>query len=286
MLTKLLQAGEAVNQGALGKLLGMKPNGITQAVDALEARGLATRESGRADGRTRFLRVTDAGAAHVAAVNEALVESLYEHFPTADPTYRTILEAAVAAAARQLTGAEPMIVGPGMKTGMNIIAETQNQLGSDIVASAVAALHRYPAPIIVIEIGTATTISYLSPNTFEGCVIFPGVRIAVEALSGRAAALPHIALEEPAAPSILGRSTIEAMRAGALYGNAGMLDSIIQRMEEAAKPAATVVMTGAQAELIGRYCRREILYDKDLILDGLYVLYQKNSGLHDRRKKK
>ena len=196
------------------------------------------------------------------------------------------MTSAVAAAARQLTGAEPMIVGPGMKTGMNIIAETQNQLGSDIVASAVAALHRYPAPIIVIEIGTATTISYLSPNTFEGCVIFPGVRIAVEALSGRAAALPHIALEEPSAPSILGRSTIEAMRAGALYGNAGMLDSIIQRMEEAAKPAATVVMTGAQAELIGKYCRREILYDKDLILDGLYVLYQKNSGLHDRRKKK
>ncbi len=100
VLTKLLQAGEGVNQGALGKLLGMKPNGITQAVDALEARGLATRESGRADGRTRFLRVTDAGAAHVAAVNEALVESLYEHFPTADPTYRTILEAAVAAAAQ------------------------------------------------------------------------------------------------------------------------------------------------------------------------------------------
>lgn len=194
------------------------------------------------------------------------------------------MTSALAAAARQLTGVEPRIVGPGMKTGMNIIAEIQNQLGADIVASAVAALQRYPAPIIVIDMGTATTISYLSPNTFEGCVIIPGVRIAVEALSGRAAELPHIALEEPT--SILGRSTIEAMRAGVLYGNAGMIDSVIARMEEAAKPAATVVMTGGQAELIGKYCRREILYDENLILDGLYVLYQKNSGSHDRRKKR
>ena len=132
--------------------------------------------------------------------------------------------------------------------------------------------------------GTATTISYLSKNTFEGCVIIPGVRIAVEALSGRAAELPHIALEEPT--SILGRSTIEAMRAGALYGNAGMIDSVIQRMEEAAKPAAAVVMTGSQAEMIRKYCKRSIVYDENLILDGLYALYKKNSGPHERRKKK
>ncbi len=194
------------------------------------------------------------------------------------------MTSALAGAARQLTGREPMIVGPGMKTGMNIIAEIQNQLGADIVASAVAALQRYPAPIIVIDMGTATTISYLSKNTFEGCVIIPGVRIAVEALSGRAAELPHIALEEPT--SILGRSTIEAMRAGALYGNAGMIDSVIQRMEEAAKPASAVVMTGSQAELIRKYCKRSIVHDENLILDGLYVLYQKNSGGHERRKKK
>ena len=100
VLTKLLQAGKAVNQGELGKLLGMKPNVVTQAVDVLAAAGLVTRAPGTADGRTRFLAATEAGEAHVAAVNESLIASLYERFPTDDPTYRTILEAAVSAAAQ------------------------------------------------------------------------------------------------------------------------------------------------------------------------------------------
>lgn len=99
ILTKLMQASAPVSQGELGKILGMKPNVVTQAVDALVAHGYATREAGTTDGRTRFLAVTDDGAEHVAAVNQSLVESLYATFPTQDPTYRTILEAAVAAAA-------------------------------------------------------------------------------------------------------------------------------------------------------------------------------------------
>ena len=99
---------------------------------------------------------------------------------------------AMAGAIRQLSGVRPMIVGPGVKTGMNILAEVHNQLGADIVASSVAALQKYPQPIIVIDMGTATTLSYLGNNTYEGCVIIPGVRIAVEALSGRAAERPHL----------------------------------------------------------------------------------------------
>ncbi|MEC4183861.1 MarR family transcriptional regulator [Adlercreutzia sp. R21] len=99
MLTKLFQATRPVNQGELGKLLGMKPNAVTQAVDALVARDYATREAGEADGRTRFLSITEEGRAHIAAVNESLVASLYANFPTGNPTYRTILEAAVAAGA-------------------------------------------------------------------------------------------------------------------------------------------------------------------------------------------
>ncbi|WP_302964315.1 MarR family winged helix-turn-helix transcriptional regulator [uncultured Adlercreutzia sp.] len=99
VLTKLLQANGAISQGELGKLLGMKPNVITQAVDALESRGYATRDAGKSDGRTRFLAITEAGRAHIATVNESLVASLYANFPTDNPTYRTILEAAVAAGA-------------------------------------------------------------------------------------------------------------------------------------------------------------------------------------------
>lgn len=188
---------------------------------------------------------------------------------------------AMADAIEQLSGVRPMIVGPGVKTGMNILAEVHNQLGADIVASSVAALQKYPQPIIVIDMGTATTLSYLGESTYKGCAIIPGVRIAVEALSGRAAELPHISLEEP--PSIFGRSTIDAMRSGVLYGNAGMIDSMISRMEEAAKPVATVVMTGGNAALIQKYCKRQILIDENLLLDGLYYLYQKNQ---DRRRKK
>lgn len=99
VLTKLLQANGAISQGELGKLLGMKPNVITQAVDALESRGYAIRDVGESDGRTRFLAITEAGREHIATVNESLVASLYANFPTGNPTYRTILEAAVAAGA-------------------------------------------------------------------------------------------------------------------------------------------------------------------------------------------
>ena len=191
------------------------------------------------------------------------------------------MTSAMAGAAEQLSGVRPMIVGPGVKTGMNILAEIHNQLGADIVASAVAAIQKYPQPIIVIDMGTATTFSYLSESTYKGCVIIPGVRIAVEALSGRAAELPHISLEQP--PSIFGRSTIDAMRSGVLYGNAAMIDGMIQRMETEAKPVATVVMTGGNAEMIQPHCKRKILIDENLLLDGLYYLYQKN---HERRRPK
>ena len=191
------------------------------------------------------------------------------------------MTSAMAGAVEQLSGVRPMIVGPGVNTGMNILAEIHNQLGADIVASSVAAIQKYPQPIIVIDMGTATTFSYLSESTYKGCVIIPGVRIAVEALSGRAAELPHISLEQP--PSIFGRSTIDAMRSGVLYGNAAMIDGMIQRMEAEAKPVATVVMTGGNAEMIQPHCKRKILIDENLLLDGLYYLYQKN---HERRRPK
>lgn len=191
------------------------------------------------------------------------------------------MTAATSEAVQRLCDTKPMIVGPGTKTGMNIRAEIHNQLGADIVASSVAALQKYPAPMIVIDMGTATSMSYLGKNTYEGCVIIPGMRIAVEALSRRAAELPHISIEPPT--SVLGRNTIEAMRSGVLYGNAGMIDSMIRRMEESAGPAAAVVMTGANAEMIAQYCRRKIFIDDTLIIDGLYFLYQKNQ---DRRRRK
>ena len=177
-------------------------------------------------------------------------------------------------AVKLLIGSAPLVVGSGVKTGLNIIAEAHGQLGADIVASSVAALDKYESPMIIIDMGTATTMSVLDGNTYEGCVIAPGLRIGVEALAQRAAELPHISLEAPS--SILGRSTIEAMRSGALFGHAAMLDNMIQRLEESSKPAKTVVMSGGNGHLVKKYCKRNIVFDANLLMDGLYLLYQKN----------
>ena len=177
-------------------------------------------------------------------------------------------------AVKLLTEKLPLIVGSGIKTGINIIAEAHGQLGADIVASSVAALHKYSSPIILIDMGTATTMSLLKGNTYEGCVIIPGLRIGVEALSQRAAELPHISLERPT--SILGRNTIDAMRSGVVYGHAAMLDDMILRLEEASEAAQTVVMTGDNGAMIRKYCKRDIVFDANLLMDGLFILYQKN----------
>ena len=176
----------------------------------------------------------------------------------------------------RLTGKTPLMVGPGLKTGLNIKAEIHDQLGSDIVASAVAAAALYPTPAIVINSRTAVTFSYLSANTFEGCAIMPGIDIALDALSRCGAQLPQISMAQVDTP--LGRNTVDSMRAGVLYGYSGAFDRVIQSLEEAAgAPAETVVSTGNPAPALYRHCRRDIRYDHDLLVKGLYLLYRKNT---------
>ena len=129
--------------------------------------------------------------------------------------------------------------------------------------------------------GTATTFSLLKNGVYEGCALCPGVRLGLEALSEQAAELPHIALEEP--PTPLGRNTIDAMRAGVLYGNAGLVDSMVNRFEVACgTPVAAVVATGSQAPCILEHCTREIIYDPHLHMNGLYLIYKKNTEKHRR----
>lgn len=181
----------------------------------------------------------------------------------------------VVAAIHKLTGITAMVIGPGIKTGLNIKTEIHTQLGSDLVTSSVAALKKYKPPIIVIDMGTASTISLLdSKGAFAGCAIFPGVRLSQEALSAHAAQLPHISIDAPG--SVVGKNTIDSMRAGIVFGNAAMLDGMIARFEEEIGEKATVVACGGCAQSILPYCRREIIYDGTLLLDGLYLIYQKN----------
>jgi len=178
-------------------------------------------------------------------------------------------------AVKKLTGLDPMVVGPGMKTGVNVLLDNPAQVGSDLITAAAAALRDYPAPIIIIDMGTATTVTVLDKNgAFLGGSICPGVRISSEALSNRTAQLPGISLEAPA--RAIGRNTVDCMRSGLMLGSAMMLDGLVERMEEELGQRATVVATGGIARYIIPMCKREIQYDHDLLLKGLVILYEKN----------
>ncbi len=184
-------------------------------------------------------------------------------------------------AVSRLAGNTPLVVGPGLKTGLNIKADVHNQLGSDIVASAVAAVARYPSPSIVINSRTAVSFSYMNQGSFEGCSIMPGMGIALEALSQNGAQLPQISIGRVESP--LGRNTVDSMRAGLIYGYAGAFDRLIETLEAAAgAPAATVVATGENVPEVFRHCKKEIVYDRELLVNGLYLLYRKNTEKKSR----
>ena len=176
----------------------------------------------------------------------------------------------------RLLGRPPMVVGPGVKTGLNIRMPVQTQVGADIVADAVSALEKFSPPIITIDMGTATTIGVISQGrNYEGGLLLPGVNVSLEALSRRAAQLPDISLQHP--KSLIGKTTEDCMRSGIVYGTAGMLDGVIDRIrEEFPGQKLSVVATGGNAPVMVRYCRNPIIYDKYLLMDGLWTIYQKN----------
>lgn len=177
-----------------------------------------------------------------------------------------------------LIGKRPLVVGPGLRTGLNIKSEIHSQLGSDIVAESVAAIAKYPSPVLVVDTGTATSMSLIRGQVYEGCIIMPGASLALEALWSRAAALPPISLESAASvTSLLGRTTEDAMRSGVLYGHASMVDGMIDRVEEQIGERVTVVATGGSAMHYLSRCRHELIFDRDLVMNGLYLLYQKNT---------
>jgi len=188
------------------------------------------------------------------------------------PPLNFMMEKALA----RLLGKPPMVVGPGVKTGLNIRLTVQTQVGADIVADAVAALEEFQPPIITIDMGTATTIGVISEgHTYEGGMLLPGVNVSLDALSHRAAQLPAISLQHP--KTLIGKTTEDCMRSGIVYGTAGMLDGIIDRIrEEFPGKEVTVVATGGNAPVIVRYCRNPIVYDKYLLMNGLWTIYQKN----------
>ena len=181
----------------------------------------------------------------------------------------------VRTAIRKLLNTEPMVVGPGLRTGLDIRLENPGQIGSDLVAADVAALAEYQPPLIVIDMGTATTMTVLDPDGAHlgGCVC-PGVKISLESLTAKTSLLPGIQLDKPR--QALGRNTADAMRSGIMFGAAAMLDGMIDRFMEETGWDFTIVATGGLAKRIVPLCRHEILYDRHLIIKGLAKLYRDN----------
>ena len=175
----------------------------------------------------------------------------------------------------KVIGKQPMVVGPGLKTGLDIHMDVPSQVGSDRIVIAVAALAEYQAPLILMDLGTATTIEVVEPeNKYMGGVIIPGVRVSLDALTSRAAQLPGISLDRP--KHVIGKNTVDCMRSGMMYGTAAMLDGLIERMEAELGHSCTIIATGGMAQFVAPLCKREILLDKDLLLKGLNVIYKKN----------
>ena len=178
-------------------------------------------------------------------------------------------------AAEKILKKEVMVLGPGVKTGLNIVMDNPGQLGADLVADAVAGLASYPVPLVVIDMGTATTISVVnSKKQYVGGMIMPGVGISLDALTARASQLIGISIDAPR--HIIGKNTIECMKSGVLYSNAAALDGIIDRIEEELGEKTTVIATGGLAKKIVPHCRKEIILDEELLLKGLMLIYRKN----------
>lgn len=185
------------------------------------------------------------------------------------------LNAPLSSAVKKITGKKPMIVGSGMKTGLNIKMDNPKTVGGDRIVAAVAAIAQYEGPIIIIDMGTATTMDVVDKaGSYIGGVILPGVKVALNSLVSNTAQLPQINLDVP--KRVIGKNTVECMRNGIMYGNAAILDGLIDRMEEELGEKATLVATGGMARFITPLCSHKITYVPDLLLRGLLILYRQN----------
>ncbi len=182
---------------------------------------------------------------------------------------------AIVSAVEKIIGKSPLVVGPGLKTGLNIKMDNPKTVGSDLIVDAVAGIREYGAPLIIIDMGTATTMSVVDKDAnYIGGIIAPGVRLSMEALASNAAQLYRVSLEAP--KKAIGKNTIDCMKSGLLLGTASTIDGMIDRMEEELGYQTTVVATGGLAKVVIPLCKHEIIVEDDLLLKGLKIIYDKN----------
>lgn len=178
-------------------------------------------------------------------------------------------------AVEKVTGQTPVLVGPGVKTGLNILTDNPAEVGADLVAVSVAAKNKYALPAIIVDLGTATKVIALDKSgAFLGCSIAPGIEISLNALSSGASQLINIGIRFP--DHAIGTNTADSMTSGLIYGSIDMLDGMCDRFAAEIKdPVQTIVATGG-LNSIAAGCRNEMVMDQDLILEGLKLIYQKN----------
>lgn len=176
-----------------------------------------------------------------------------------------------------LTGKSPLIVRNTLDTGLVIDIDNPKTLGADRIVGSVAAINEYKLPLAIFDIGTATTLDVIDKNGHHrGGVIMPGIKTSLNALSSNASQLPHIEFEAPI--SVIGTNTIDCMLSGVVYGNAAMMDGLIDMVEAEIGEELTVIATGGLARTIISHCKRKIIYDEDLLIKGLIIIYYRNIG--------
>lgn len=173
-----------------------------------------------------------------------------------------------------ITGKNVLVVKNDIETGIIIATDFPDKVGTDLIVDSVAAMMEYGGKIVIFDMGTATTCSVVDEGTYLGTIIIPGVAISNEALVKRASQLPPIEFKAP--KNLIGKNTIESMQSGIVYASAAMVDGLIKRVEDSLNTEVTVIATGGIAGLIIPYCERNIIYEPDLLLKGLWYLYDKN----------
>ncbi len=182
---------------------------------------------------------------------------------------------AVKPASESLIGKKMLVLGPGVRTGLAIAIDDPAQLGSNLVAGAVAAVDHYPAPLIIVDMGTATTFSIIDKNKrFIGGLIIPGVKTSLDALVSRTSLLSNTSLMAP--KKVIATNTADCLKSGSVYGAASEIDGVIERIEDEIRSHCTCIATGDEAGVIIPQCRRNITIDDDLLLTGLMKIYYKN----------
>lgn len=208
--------------------------------------------------------IMDINGMPAAAIDGAIISSVVPH-----------AGAVTKEAVRKLCGVTPLVLGPGVKTGLNIKIDNPAQLGADLAAGAVAALAICTPPCIVVDLGTATTISVLDKEgAFLGGAICAGIGITLDALASRTAQLPAIHIEAP--QKVIGSNTVDCMKSGLVLGAAAMVDGLIDRIEEELGAETAVIATGGLAREVVAVCRRQIRLEENLLLEGLRLIYEKN----------